>query len=174
MRFFFTSLGGFFVIAFEGTFTKWEIDNPHVNSNLSGWEKVNISTDISFRIPDNWSVECENGVYSVLDSEGNIWALGTLFGTDTDYFYDYSDFLATTLCKKPFELSIEICPEYVNINAASIDKITIDYSDSSESYYIIDLLTPNQSFLWVLLSDISQNADAYDIAVAIMYSFNYQ
>ena len=170
----FTPLGGFFAIGFEGTFTKWEIDNPYVNSNFSGCEEVHISTDISFHIPKDWTVECEDGIYSVTDSRGNVWAIGTLFGTDADYFDDYSSFLMESICSKQFDLSIDICPKYIAMKGADIDEITIDYFESSESYYIINLDTASTpSFLLVLFADISQDTDAFDVAEAIMYSFAY-
>ena len=175
LAFFFTPLGAFIVIGLEDTFTKWEINNPHINNNLSEWEEVYISTDISFRIPPNWSATCENGIYSVTDATGTVWAIGTLFGTDADYFDDYSDFLMASICSEQFDLSIDICTEYVAMKGADIDKITIDHFEGSESYYIINLDTASApSFLLVLFADISQSADAFDVTEAIMYSFAYK
>jgi len=60
------------------------------------------------------------------------------------------------------------------MKGADIDEITIDYFESSESYYIINLDTASTpSFLLVLFADISQDTDAFDVAEAIMYSFAY-
>ena len=174
IAFFFTPLGAFAAIGFEGTLTKWKIDNPYVNGNLSGWEEVYISEVITFQIPPNWTIEYDNGIYSVVDSGGNTWAIGALFGTDTDYFDDYSAFFAETLCSEPFELSIEVCPEYMSINAASIEKITLNHLGRSQFYYIVEMHTISEHFIWILFSDLSQNADACDVVEAIMYSFTYK
>lgn len=161
-------------IGCEHIFLKWEIDNPYVDKNFSGWEEVRVDGISSFSIPEDWAVEYNDGVYSVIKSDGEVWAIGALFGGDNEYFDRYIDFFAACICPEPFELTTDLCPEYIGMRGSNIDKITVTGSDGSQSYYCIQLIeTSDPTLALFLFSDISQNADDFNIAEAIMYSFAY-
>lgn len=169
-----TPLGAYVAIGYEDVFTKWEINNPYVDRNLSGWQKIQIDGLSSFSIPKGWAMDFSNGVYSIIEPSGNVWAIGTIFGTDTDFFDNYSDFFATHISTESFEISTDLCSEFIAMKGADIDKITICAPSGSTSYYCIQLdEASGPSLLLVLFSDISRNADHFNIAEAIMYSFAY-
>lgn len=159
-------------IGCEHIFVKWEIDNPYVDKNFSGWEEVHIDGISSFSIPAGWTMEYSDGVYSIIDSSGEFWAIGALFGGDNEYFDRYSDFFAACIYPEPFELTTDWWGECVSMRASNIDKITVTGTAGSQSHYCIQLMEASAPTLALFLfSDISQNEDDFDIAEAIMYSF---
>lgn len=167
---------GFLAIGLEDVFTKWEIQNPHVNKRYKGWKEVSLFDNETIKIPKNWTFDDEDidGIYELTDGNGKRWAVGTLFGTTTDRFNDYEDFVSSVLSVQPENITIEYREPIMGINTSAFHTITSQHSDKISTYYCMYLSGRNSEFLFILFSDIIQNASDFDIAEAIMYSFEYE
>lgn len=166
----------FFAFGLEDKYTKWYIQNPYVNSHFTGWREIVLYDTNTVMIPNEWSFADENcdGIFSITDGEGKLWATGTLFGTEGDVFEDYSEFVASLTAIQPESVTIESYNGFVAMNASMIKVLTAQYSDGVNTYYCLELHRPGTNFLFILYSDISQSPSDYDIAEAIIYSFAYE
>lgn len=173
-------LAGLFVmfLAFglEEISTKWDIQNPYVNSHFTDWKEISLYEFNTVKIPNDWSLADDDGdgIFSITDGEGNLWATGAMFGTEQDVFEDYSAFVASMTQKRPEDVTIELYDGFVLMHASSIRVLTAQYPDEVNTYYFIELYSSGKWFVFFLLSDVSQSPSDYDIAEAIIYSFVYE
>lgn len=164
----------FWSIGFEDILRKWDIDNPYVNSNFSGWNDFSVSDQIAFKIPPNWSVKCNDKVYTVINDCGEIWAWAAMYDTATSPYKTYKDFVAT-FAQVQFE-SVVITPysDFIAMKGGDINKLDIHGAHADESFYYIVLTRANgPRFVLFLQENIADSIDDYNIAEAIVYSFAY-
>lgn len=170
----YTPVGPIAAIGLEYTFIKWDIRNPYVDAHFSGWKPAFVEDTISFYIPEGWSIDQNNGVYTIRDASGSIWAYGTIFGLDESRFSGYQDFMESITSVALTELEFEPFIQFPMMDGSDIDKLTAYGADDSAVYFCVQLFIDTQAeFAWFVDSDLSKNADQYDIAEAIVYSYAF-
>lgn len=164
-------IGGFCVIALEDKFIKWDIDNPYVDSHYEGWKEVTAASNFTFQIPENWTLlEEEDGAYKIVDAAGNIWG----YGAACDKFAEISDLVGAALGNQPENISRYEQLE-VSMPRSYLEKMVLSYEDRTEVYSYMSLSEDfGEGIDFVIFADVSSNAEQYNIAEAMLYSFAFQ
>lgn len=169
-------------ILFEHVFTKWDINNPHVNREFIGWQEISLLEDSkehgTFCIPADWALLSKDGIYTILDSTGAVWAIGTLFyGNDKDYFDSEEAFVETFAKIFPDELFYHPYPDFVAMKGGNLSRVLIRYGENNEIYDCIELLNPSVTvrhrIVFYIFPNLTESPDDFDVAEAIIYSFAY-
>ncbi len=160
----------FFSYSFERMSTKWEMDNPYVDRRFFGWKKVSLEGGTVFRIPEDWGLEVSDEIISVTDDEGKLWAIGTVYDKDVCYL----EFLTAFVSADIIDYEMEIPPEFIVMEKAEIDVVTVNCSGMLNRYGYLELResVDHWVFFWIL-EDIQEDSEQYDIVEAIAYSFVY-
>ena len=158
----------------EYKWRQWDIDNPYVDSDFSGWQDVSLYGEDNMKIPEGWIFADDgDGIYHVTDDKGKTWAYGTVFGTETDTFKTYSEFAAEFVRAEEENISLEYYEGFIEMNRSALYNLVAHPSADTDPYYYIRLRGPERIYGLLLFSDISKVKDDYDIAEAIIYSFAY-
>lgn len=170
-----TPIGSLLSIGLEDELVRWEINNPYVNSNYSGWQEISPHDFDKFKIPGSWTIENSNGVWSIHNSSGALWALGTAYGTDADLFIDYGEFISSFMSIDPTSVSVDTYHDFSPMGGSDINRILFHTPNNTETFYYIKLRdSSGAALVFILFSDLSVNTDEFDIAEAIVYSYAYQ
>lgn len=171
------SLGEYLILylafGLEDNITKWQIDNPYVDSRYKGWKTVILDEENSIKIPTEWQITDTDGVYSIRNNRGELWGVGTSFGTDDDAYTNCFAFAAEYVSIEETNISIQPLEGFDAMNASGMYTITGRTAEYSEKYYCIELHKLEVDYFFVLFSDLSQSSEDYDFAEAIVYSFAY-
>lgn len=65
-------------------FTPYVKDNSVVDSEYEGWKKVELDSDCSFCIPEEWKIKRSENRISIVDSSGKIVSVGKKFYIHTE------------------------------------------------------------------------------------------
>lgn len=173
--FFFSPVGPLTVIGFEKMLVKRNIDNPYVNGNFSEWQTISLEEIKDFRIPKGWKISEDDGLYLLVDELGQTWAYGTLYGSDEDRYVNYKEFIGDLIKQQPTEIVFEAIPQFIMMDGSDIDKIEAVFDEKvSESFFCIQFFVDSQTeFVWIIFMDLSSDANQYDIAEAIVYSYAF-
>lgn len=173
---FWLPIGAYLSIVLEDVFVKWDIDNPYVNDQYAGWEEFHIDGVGTMMLPEEWTVKEENGIRSVFDASGNLWATGTVYGTEEACFDSYQEFVATFSSIGSGTTVLDPYPQFAAMKGADIDIFTIsDIEGKKESYYVIQLRNiAGGSFALFLFANLNDSPIDFEIAEAIAYSFAYK
>ena len=136
-------------------------------------KKITLDTSHTICIPEDWSFEETDGIYRIYDQENNLWAMGTNFGTECDRFADSSEFFSTFVPLQDIYVTHESYPPISFMAGANISKKHVHGTDGSASYFYIYLMdiTSGADTCFVLMDDIDQDAQSFNVAEALMYSF---
>ncbi len=163
-------IGGFCAIAFEGTFIKWDIDNPYIDNHYKGWKEVTAASNYTFKIPENWTLEEDDGVYKIVDAAGDIWGYGATYEKYVELF----DLVSAAVGNQPENIS-RYGQLKVSMRRSYLDKMVLSYEDRTEVYSYMSLSEAfGEGIRFVIFADVSSNAEQYNIAEAIVYSFVFQ
>lgn len=161
-------------IAYEDVFVKWEIDNPYVDANYSGWKTVSVDGIGRLAIPEKWEMYEEDGIYYIVNESEEIWAIGVTYGTGNDRFVDETELVSYALSslpnQKPFFSNQWIC----EMRGSYIDSIYFEDGDDVRYFAFLELWGDGiSSFSLVIFADMEENHSQFDISEAILYSFVY-
>lgn len=160
----------YFAIGHEGLLVKWEANNPYINSEYSGWKTINISEMGGIRIPESWSIKESDCYCCIYDEDGELWAVGTSFGNNTE-FKTYKDFAEKVYQEGFSEATIEPFPPFLMMDGSSVVRMIAKESNDVKTYYCIQLfISAEQEFVLLLDKDLSMDARHYDIVEALVYS----
>ena len=160
---------------FEYKRTQWNIDNPYVDSDFSDWQNVTLCGGNTMRIPEGWLLSGnEDGTFYIADDKGKNWAVGTVFGTETDAFKTFSEFAVNFVKAEEDNISLEYYDGFIEMNRSALYKLVAQPSADTDPYYYIRLRGSERIYGLLLFSDISKEKDDYDITEAMIYSFAYQ
>lgn len=161
-------------IGMEYLFAKWEIDNPYVDSGYPGWQYVYIEECGGFLIPEGWSIVEADGVYSVLDSSGEVWAYGADVGTESNRFRSYKELVSEISPIQPTSLAFEYSFPFVMMEGSEMNRLTINSETESEEYYCIHLfMSTDSQFVLLLSEDLTVDETQFNIAEALVYSYAF-
>ena len=161
-------------IVFEDLFVKNEIDNPFVNDDFSDWTKTSIPGINDFYIPNEWKMTEDNNVYSIVNESGQIWAYGTFIGNE-ELFFSRKDFIAHISSKEIEKIVWEYIPQYANMDGSYVHLLTAIEGNSKTTYSCIQLsVSMGVDFAWILNGNVEEDEYLYDIAEALVYSFEYK
>ena len=165
------------ILLTDGLEHKWrkrDIDNPYVDSDFSDWKDVALYGEDTMKIPEGWMLSDNgDGKYYITDDEGEIWAVGTVFGTDADTFTTYSEFAADFVKAEKGNISLEYYEGYIEMKRSVLYNLVAHPTADTDPHYYIRLRGPERTYGLLLFSDISKVKDDYDIAEAMIYSFAY-
>ena len=165
----------FIAIVCENVFVMLDIQNPYVNRFYAGWHPVSVEGFSNFYLPAEWSVQYNNGVYTITDESGSIWAYGFTDGTDSDRFNDYKDFIQEVFSIDSAEVTLDPFIPFVMMDGSDIDVLIIQEDTVTKEFYCLQMFqTPEMSLRWLLTGDIAADETQYDIAEAIVYSFAFE
>lgn len=128
------------IFATEPSRVKWDIDNPYIDSYYWGWNRVSSPDYDHIYIPDEWSVQDEDGIYYIFDEKDEVWAYGTLLYADTSRFEDSDDFMEYIFSAQEVEI---LSDEYIGtytMNCSNLRKWFIKGENVSETVYYISLM----------------------------------
>jgi len=173
----FSAVYGFFyfVLGTEWLFVKLEIDNPYVNNRYSGWKDVLVDELGSFSIPEEWSLSEADGIYTITDASGQVWAHGAVVG-DKYSFSNYEEFVIKILPEAQDYFSLEPFERFIMMDGSYIYEMIICADRKSEgkrSQILQMFVDVDTDIAWILTPDISEDIDQYDIAEAIVYSYAF-
>lgn len=166
---------GIAAIGLEPYLVQSHIENPYVDEGFSGWKEVYIEERVQFKIPNDWNVQSENGVFTIVDSSGSIWAYGATVGkTNCTFRYD-SQFLQQAYSIEPTE--IEFGPGAAGsclMDGSYFTEVLVYHNDGVESVHCAILfLDMDSDYVLLLQDDLSENKQALDLAEALMYSYAF-
>lgn len=78
--------------------TKYELDNPYINSGLRNWKTASVEdAGVSFRIPPQWNISGDHSEYTLTDESGTILAYltstaGARQGETVNWLQKYMDY----------------------------------------------------------------------------------
>ena len=155
----------------EDNARKSRMDNPYVNSNYAGWNRVAFFEKYSFELPEFWySVQLDDSTYALYQDETVIAYFGRL-GGDSKYD-ETADFCAAMVG------SVEIASPYEHAgtenygNGCYASLITVTYKNTEqEKYYYLDSNTIEDDFGMLFLNDGIDQSELLDFVVAIGYSY---
>lgn len=159
-----------FGIGFENIGVKREINNPHVNADFKEWKNISVEDRYAFSIPQKWTLQETNRIYEIYDECGYLWAVGSELGHESGKFQNYRDLMESCI-----HLSIPdftLTPiSHVLMRGSEIYQIT--YADENvKKYYVISLRRGTaDKLVFIVFADLLQNAEEYDFAEAIVYSY---
>lgn len=160
-------------IGMEDVFVKWEIRNPYVNEGFSGWQEVEAEGFGTFLVPGEFEVSECDGTYWIRDAYGGPWAVGVVFGTETDPFADDESFFSEVLSLPVSEVRTD--PEWlVEMRMSGVCRMEVWHSDGVREYQCIELWGTGVSLLQILLfDDVMKDTDRFDIAEAMVWAHEY-
>lgn len=163
----------FLIFGLEHVYTKWDINNPYVNQRYKGWREICLAGEDKVKIPSEWHMVDDNGVLLLTDHCGELWGVGTAFGTETDVFESYATFASEYTPIQTQDVSIQPLEGFDAINGSEAYILSSDTSECSTVYYCLELHRPNVDYFFIVFADLSKSSDEYNIAEAIVYSFAY-
>ena len=153
----------------EPLLIRWEIDNPYVNKNFSEWNFAKVEGFDSFPIPPNWSVEENDNIYMLTDDSGEVWAYGS------SEIRNYKDLLEKFYNISSVEIEIDSFNQFLSMEGSDIDLLRVCDGISERRFFSMQLFeNPEKQIIWILVPDIMQDDNQYDIAEAIVYSFAFK
>jgi len=166
---------GFLYLTFgrEEIAIKRAIDNPYVNSRYKGWDTASSERYGDFQLPEDWSFVEESDCFRIFDSEGDLWAVGTTYGTASDAYPDRKSFVENVLECNVSSLEY-ISDAYVNMRYTSgVHSLTV-HTENEKVFRYLDLNKDPDINNFVFILDYFDAASAeYDVAEAIVYSYAY-
>lgn len=161
-------------IVFEDRFVKKEIDNPFVNNDFYNWKKTSLQGMSDFYIPNEWEITEDNDIYFITNETEQLWAYGTFIGKE-ETFSSRKEFIAHFSSKEIDEVAWEYIPRYANMDGSYVHLLTALEGNSKITYSCIQLcVTTKTDFVWVLSGNIETDEELYNIAEALVYSFEYK
>lgn len=159
-------------IGLEDVFRKWKINNPYVNDRFRSCQQISLVTGRTMCIPEEWSFEENDGIYKIYDQNNELWAIGTVFGTENDRFADSTEFISESFSLEDIHFTLEGYTAIPFMEGAHIYQMHVQGSNGEAPHFYIALSHSSEPrIVFILKDDISQNAQSFDVAEAIMYSF---
>ena len=161
-------------IAYEDVFVKWEIDNPYVDANYSGWKTVSVDGVGRLTIPESWEMYEENGICYIMNESKEIWAIGATYGTGDDRFVDETELVSYALSSLTDQMPVFSDQWICEMRGSYIAPIYFEDGDDIRSFAFLELWGDGiSSFSLVIFADMEENHSQFDISEAILYSFVY-
>ena len=89
---------GIYPIVFEERITRRDIDNKYVNLDFEGWYEFNLSSDLHFKLPEEWIIAPdEKGESYIITNGKHTIAYITTYGTISSRFSSNKDFLSSCI-----------------------------------------------------------------------------
>ena len=165
---------GIAAIIFEPELVKANMDNPYVDENYPGWKNIQIEDSVHFSIPESWEIYKENGVCTIVDSSGSIWAYGATVGKNDCTFAGYTSYYRTILSVDPTDIEFEPFIGSRNMDGSYFTEVLVYHNDGVESVHCAILfLDMDSDYVLLLQDDLGENEQALDLAEALMYSYAF-
>ena len=162
------------VILGEAWFIQFDIRNPHVGKGFRHWNQVQVEDCKPFSIPEGWTIEEEAGLYMILDESGEVWAYGAILGLDGPHFQNEKKLLET-IYNTPI-----VDTEFLSLEQTLVMKGSYVYMtqvNGEESDYTTSCIRLDENsrkrLVWIVTPDLSVDEAQFDIAEAIVYSFEF-
>lgn len=166
---------GFLYLTFgyEEIAIKKAIDNQYVNRKFRGWDTIVSEEYGTFRCPKQWKLAEENDVCRLFDEDGNLWAVGTLYGTENDAYVNHLAFVEEILQQEVKTIDYVVNPKYTFMDGCYVGAFTIEAEKQLQLHYLLLTADRQKSFLLIVFENLDADKNAFDIAEAIAYSYAY-
>lgn len=165
---------GIAAIGLEPYLVQSHIENPYVDEGFSGWKEVYFEERVQFKIPNDWNVQSENGVFTIVDSSGSIWAYGATVGKTNCTFKHDSQFLQQVRSVQPTKIEYEPFLGSCDMEESYFIQAIVQHEQGVENIYCpIFFINTDSDFLLLISEDLAENSSAFDIAEAMMFSYAF-
>lgn len=177
-------IGTFIVMADDGGYLSYQMENPYIDSDYVDWEHRELSEFGSLMLPDEWSVAEDHLVFRVSFEDGTPVASGKWVKKQASHQDAYLEFLSECSGTESADFKQECVQDYFYYipesgEAASTSGL-YQYAASGaadkEPLYCLEIWTKDDSGVLVFVfSDdyVKEEDDLVSICEAIVFSYYY-